>query len=110
MQINYNPKLKKLAREFRKQGVLSEVLLWSCLKRRRMKGSQFMRQKPIDNFIVDFCCGKLNLIIEIDGISHHDKFDSDDLRQKQLEKLGSSFFTFLRFGCEEEFKWCVNSN
>ena len=94
MQIHYNPKLKKLARELRKQGVLSEVLLWSCLKSRQIKGYQFMRQKPIDNFIVDFCCGKLNLIIEIDGISHYDKIDTDDLRQKQLEKLG---FSFLRF-------------
>ena len=53
-----------------------------------------MRQKPIDNFIVDFFCGKLSLIIEIDGISHYNKFDTDDLRQKRLEKLG---FSFLRF-------------
>ncbi|MDP6527667.1 MAG: DUF559 domain-containing protein, partial [Candidatus Pacebacteria bacterium] len=52
MKIRYNPKLKELARELRKKGVLSEVLLWSYLKRRQMKGYQFMRQKPIDNFIV----------------------------------------------------------
>tara|TARA_B100000315_G_scaffold43090_1_gene37973 strand:- start:1384 stop:1758 length:375 start_codon:yes stop_codon:yes gene_type:complete len=94
MKIRYNPKLKELARELRKKGVLSEVLLWSYLKRRQMKGYQFMRQKPIDNFIVDFFCGKLSLIIEIDGISHYNKFDTDDLRQKRLEKLG---FSFLRF-------------
>ena len=36
-----------------------------------------MRQKPIDNFIVDFCCSKLRLIIEIDGASHEERFDTD---------------------------------
>ena len=28
------------------------------------------RQKPIDNFIVDFYCPKLKLVIEVDGESH----------------------------------------
>ncbi len=63
-----------------------------------------MRQKPIDNFIVDFFCGKLKLIIEIDGISHYDKFDTDDLRQKKLEKLG---FSFLRFS-DQDVKKNIN--
>jgi very-short-patch-repair endonuclease len=30
-----------------------------------------LRQKPIDNFIVDFYCAKLKLVIEIDGDSHY---------------------------------------
>ncbi len=29
-----------------------------------------LRQRPIDNFIVDFYCPKLKLVIEIDGDSH----------------------------------------
>jgi very-short-patch-repair endonuclease len=94
MKIHYNPKLKNLARQLRKQGVLSEVLLWNSLKGKKMKGYQFMRQKPIDNFIVDFCCSKLHLIIEIDGPSHEEKFEADIFRQKKLERMG---FAFLRF-------------
>ncbi len=67
MKIRYNPKLKALARELRKNSTLSEVLLWNHLKGGQMKGYQFMRQKPIDDYIVDFYCSKLTLIIEIDG-------------------------------------------
>jgi very-short-patch-repair endonuclease len=52
------PELKQRARELRKQGVLSEVLLWNQLKYRKMRGYQFMRQKPIGNYIVDFYCSK----------------------------------------------------
>lgn len=53
-----------------------------------------MRQKPIDNFIVDFCCSRLRLIIEIDGASHEDRFEADISRQEKLERMG---FSFLRF-------------
>ena len=59
-----------------------------------MKGYLFRRQKAIDNFIVDFFCGKLNLIIEIDGISHCANFETDELRPKRLEKLCFSFLPF----------------
>jgi very-short-patch-repair endonuclease len=46
MKILYNAKLKQRARELRKQGVLSEVLLWNALKARKVCGYPFMRQKP----------------------------------------------------------------
>ena len=66
MKIHYNPKLKYHARELRKKGVLSEVLLWNHLKGRKMRGCQFMRQKPVGDYIVDFYCNKLKLVIEIE--------------------------------------------
>ena len=67
MKIYYNPKLKTLSGELRNNSTLSEVLLWNMLKSKKMKGYQFMRQKPTDNYIVDFYCSKLKLVIEIDG-------------------------------------------
>ena len=94
MKILYNPELKQRARGLRKQGVLSEVLLWSQLKCRKMRGYQFMRQKPIGDYIVDFYCSKLKLVIEIDGESHDGKFSYDMQRQNYLESMG---LTFLRF-------------
>ncbi|MBU1055121.1 MAG: endonuclease domain-containing protein [Proteobacteria bacterium] len=94
MKITYNPKLKALSRELRKQGVLSEVLLWAHLNGRKMKGYQFTRQKPIGNYIVDFYCSKLKLVIEIDGESHDRKFLHDKKRQQALE---SEDLTVLRF-------------
>ena len=64
MKILYNPGLKQRARELRNQGILSEVLLWNQLKGRKIYGYQFMRQKPIGEYIVDFYCSKLKLVIE----------------------------------------------
>jgi very-short-patch-repair endonuclease len=86
--------LKSHAKNLRKKGVLSEVLLWDQLKGRKMRGYQFMRQKPIGDYIVDFFCSKLGLIIEIDGESHDGRFRYDEKRQNFLESIG---FTVLRF-------------
>jgi len=61
-----------------------------------------MRQKPIYNYIVDFFCSKLKLVIEIDGISHNDKSKSDQIRQQKLESLG---LTILRF-----YEWNVRKD
>jgi very-short-patch-repair endonuclease len=94
LKIYYNPKLKSNAKELRKKGVLSEVLLWNYLKGRKMRGYQFMRQKPIGEYIVDFFCSKLRLVIEIDGESHDGRFGYDIERQRFLESIG---LTVLRF-------------
>jgi len=92
--IPYNPKLKQLARILRKNSTLSEILLWRQLKGHKMDGYDFHRQKPIGNYIVDFYCHELNLAIEIDGISHEDRYEQDHKRQKELEKLGVQFLRF----------------
>lgn len=96
MKIHYNPKLKELSRQLRNNSTLSEVLLWDELKAKKMYGYQFMRQKPILNYIVDFFCSKLNLVIEIDGDSHsHDEASTaDQNRQKEIEELGIHFLRF----------------
>ncbi len=80
MKIYYNLKLKKLVRELRNDSTLSEVVLWNQLKVRKMRNYQFMRQKPIAGYIVDFFCSKLKLVIEVDGASHVDKVEEDKLR------------------------------
>jgi very-short-patch-repair endonuclease len=68
--IPYNPKFKDLAKELRRNMTLSEVLLWNELKQKQMSGYDFDRQRPIGNFIVDFYCKDLFLVIEIDGDTH----------------------------------------
>ncbi|TYC01378.1 MAG: endonuclease domain-containing protein [Kosmotoga sp.] len=83
--LPYNPKLKELARELRKNSTLAEVLLWNELKKKKLKGYRFIRQKPIGNYIVDFFCKELFLAIEIDGSTHYEKGEEDIRRQKELE-------------------------
>jgi very-short-patch-repair endonuclease len=70
LKILYSKDLKQRSRELINNSTLAEVLLWNQLKRRKMLGYQFMRQKPIHHFIVDFYCSKMKLVIEIDGESH----------------------------------------
>jgi very-short-patch-repair endonuclease len=88
MRILYNPKLKQRSRELRNHSTLTEVSLWDQLKQRKMRGYQFMRQKPIHHYIVDFYCSKLHLVIEIDGNSHRNEFEEDSRRQQELESMG----------------------
>lgn len=94
--IPYNPKLVPFAKKLRKNMTLSEVLLWQELKGKQMLGYDFDRQRPIDNYIVDFYCKDLHLAIEIDGESHtHEEVaEKDKIRQKRLEELGVRFLRF----------------
>lgn len=94
MRILYSKDLKQRSRELRNSSTLAEVLLWNHLKRRKMLGYQFMRQKPIHHFIVDFYCSKLKLVIEIDGESHWLRFGEDLERQKYLEQMGIAILRF----------------
>ncbi len=95
MTIHYNPVLKQLARDLRKNSTLSEILLWQRLRNRQFHGLKFHRQKPIDEYIVDFFCPELQLVIEVDGNSHDLKQDKDCGRQSRLEALGLIVIRFL---------------
>jgi very-short-patch-repair endonuclease len=91
--IAYNPKLKNLARQLRKNSTLAEILLWKNIKGKSY-GYEFHRQVPIDEFIIDFYCHELRLAIEIDGNTHDYNYNLDENRQKKLESFG---ITFVRF-------------
>lgn len=95
--IPYNPELKLLARQLRKNSTLPEVLLWQNLKKRAF-GVQFHRQVPMLNYIVDFYCHEIGMAIEIDGKSHDHSFIYDAKRQGEIEAYGVQF---LRFSNEE---------
>ena len=100
MKIYYNPKLKLLARELRNNSTNSEIRLWNELKGRKVNGYKFVRQKPIGNYIVDFFCNKLKLVIELDGYSHQfeDVVEKDLRKTDYLESLG---IRVIRFDDEE---------
>jgi very-short-patch-repair endonuclease len=45
---------------------------------------RFLRQRPIDNFIADFYCAKLRLVIELDGGHHLNQREADQARTDLL--------------------------
>ncbi|MGK7389158.1 MAG: endonuclease domain-containing protein [Candidatus Cyclobacteriaceae bacterium M2_1C_046] len=108
--IPYNPALKELARKLRKNMTLSEVLLWQELNRKQMRGHDFDRQRPIDEYIVDFYCKDLKLAIEIDGEYHYhdDQPKKDEIRQQRLEILGVRFLRFDDADVKQNIKWVLN--
>jgi len=97
----YNSNLKEYARELRNKSTQAEIRLWTeLLRAQKMMDYQFLRQRPVLNYIADFMCKELMLIIEVDGISHDDEsqWQLDLERQQDLEDFG---FTVLRFSDEE---------
>ncbi|MET3503158.1 very-short-patch-repair endonuclease [Mucilaginibacter rubeus] len=94
--IPYNPRLKELARKLRNDSTIGEILLWKELKGKQGYGYDFHRQKPLLNYIVDFYCFELNLIIEIDGQyhNHEETYKLDLIREQELEKYD---LTIIRF-------------
>jgi very-short-patch-repair endonuclease len=98
---HYNPQLQPFANRLRKTMTRSEARLWKyVLSRRQMKGYQFRRQRPVLNFIADFMCQELLLIIEVDGLTHDDpEAVKRDLERD--EKLRAVGFTTLRFSSWE---------
>ena len=98
--LPYNKALKELARKLRKNMTASEKLLWNELKGKKISGFDFDRQRPIDNYIVDFYCKDLMLVIEIDGIVH-DNEEAEEKDKARQEKLESLDVRFLRFKDED---------
>ncbi len=98
--IPYNPLLKEFARELRNDSTKTEIFLWMKLKGKQMYGYDFHRQKPIDNYILDFFCYELMLGIEIDGYSHEflEVYQKDGVKEQRMNELG---ITILRFSDEQ---------
>jgi len=94
--LPYNKDLKEFSQLLRNRSTKSEIFLWQYLKNKQMHGFTFNRQKPLGRYIVDFYCKELNLVIEVDGDSHHieEAELKDAERQKVLEELGLYFLRY----------------
>ena len=96
MKIYYNPALKELARELRNNMTFAEKATWRMLNGKQFKGYDFHRQKPIGEFIADFYCYDLRLVIEIDGITHLDKdvIKKDRIKSQYFNSIGLNILRF----------------
>jgi len=98
-----NKNLKMFARSLRKNMTDAEILVWSKIRRKQIKGCQFYRQKIIGNYIVDFFCPAAKLVVEIDGGQHYSEegMERDGIRDDHLARLG---LAVLRFSDREVFE------
>ena len=96
--IPYNRNLTKKARENRKNPTKAEKKIrYEVLKNKEFNSYKFIRQKPLDNFIVDFYCSELLFAIEIDGDSHLEQIDYDKSRTKKLNQFGIKIVRYTNF-------------
>jgi len=81
----------------------AEKVLWELLRDSKVNGLKFRRQHPLKNYIVDFFCYELNLVIELDGgyHNHPEQKEKDEIRDLHLKALG---YKVLRFENETVFR------
>ena len=86
MYRKHNTDLTSNARTLRKNMTKEEKHLWyDFLKSYPIR---FLRQKVIDNYIVDFYCHSARLIIELDGSQHYEENSllKDEIRTDRIEQ------------------------
>ena len=86
MDRKHNPNLTKNAKTLRKNMTKEERHLWYDFL--RDYPVRFLRQKVIDNYIVDFYCHEARLIIELDGSQHYQEAEQikDQIRTEFLQQ------------------------
>ncbi len=92
--LPYNKKLTDRARELRRNMTQAEQKIWDeFLKHLPLR---ILKQRPIDNYIADFYCASLKLVIEIDGAIHNndEQIGYDEVRTKIFEGYGLRVIRF----------------
>ena len=101
MDRKHNPNLTENAKVLRKNMTKEERHPWYDFL--RTYPIRFLRQKIIDNFIVDFYCHDARLIIELDGSQHYS--DEGLLKDKiRTEKIESRSLTVIHIPNNEIFE------
>ncbi len=86
--------LVERAHKMRKEPTEQENKLWHFLLKKLRP--RFLRQRVIGNYIVDFCCPKLKLIIEVDGSQHYMP-ENEKYEKTRTSFLEQNGYKVLRF-------------
>ncbi len=90
------------AKSLRKNMTYAEKLLWSRIRDNKI-GYYFRRQHPLSNYVVDFFCHQVSLVIEVDGDVHADKTVQLEDKDKE-ESIKSYGLHMIRFTNDEVIK------
>jgi len=97
MRKFYNKKSTELKRrKLRFDMTDSERLLWNELRNRQFMDLKFRRQFGIGEYIVDFYCVSLRLVIELDGKQHFTEahLEYDRIRADFMSSVGIKTIRF----------------
>ena len=83
------------AKALRNRETFAEKLLWSRLRNNQLE-YHFRRQHPLSDYIVDFYCEMLKLVIEVDGSIHADPIVAleDKIKEETLLSYGLEVIRF----------------
>lgn len=93
--------LRDYARQNRKVLTNAEFKLWCLIRNKELLGCKFRRQHVMGEYIVDFYCREVGLVIELDGEKHLTNKQYDDIRTAFLESKG---YQVLRFWNQEVYE------
>ena len=102
--------LKNNAVNNRKTPTDAETLLWQCIRDRQL-GLKFRRQHAIGDYIADFICLEISLIIEVDGEYHNseEQQEKDTIRTKYLNEQGFYVLRFTNNEVMNQTEWVLKS-
>ncbi len=96
--FNYGAKpiIFEYAKRLRRRMTRPESILWQKLRNRKFDNLKFRRQHPVNQFIADFYCHELQLIVEVDGSIHHlyEVKEKDIGRTYMLKSMGINIIRF----------------
>ena len=78
----------QFAKELRQNPTNAEKLFWWHVSNRQFQGAKFKRQVPMGNYIVDFVCHDMKVIVELDGGQHALQEQQDRMRTNELQNQG----------------------
>ncbi|MDD5924217.1 MAG: endonuclease domain-containing protein [Clostridia bacterium] len=101
---NYNKNIIPFAKSLRKNMTPWERRLWYEFLRNYP--IRFQRQKAIGNYIADFYCAKVRLIVELDGGGHYaeQQIKKDNIRTKELESMKLKVLRICNLDIDHNFK------
>jgi very-short-patch-repair endonuclease len=88
----------------------AEIILWSRIREKKINGYKFRRQQIIIDYIVDFYCHNLKLIIEVDGEMHSlpENIKHDSKRDNILKLNGYNIIRLSNVEVETEINSAIN--
>ena len=100
----YNKANIPLAKALRKNMTPWERKLW--YEYLRYYPVRFQRQKAIGNYIVDFYCAKVGLVLELDGGGHYtaEQMKKDKLRTAELESMKLRVLRICNMDIDRNFR------
>jgi very-short-patch-repair endonuclease len=94
--MHNNKYLKDRRKQLKNNLTPPEARLWSVIKGKQLNGFKFRRQHSINNYLVDFFCPSVNLVIEVDGKTHLEPTiaQNDRMRDELLYNIGIKVLRF----------------